>query len=139
MRPSQKLDAQRWLRQSEYDLLVGRTVVRDGFYSHACFFAQQAAEKALKALHILARGRAARIHQVTGASGLIQAIEVTFPSLTSFEKEAGILDQYYMATRYPDALPDNAPYEEFNEDQAEEAIGIAQRILSEVTRILDES
>ena len=75
----------------------------------------------------------------SGASGLIQAIEVTYPSLTSFEKEAGLLNQYYMATRYPDALPDNAPFEEFNEDQAEEAIDIAQRILSEVTRIVDGS
>jgi HEPN domain-containing protein len=42
-------EAERWLRQAENDLTFGRIAQREGFFNQACFIAQQAAEKALKA------------------------------------------------------------------------------------------
>ncbi len=42
----------------------------------------------------------------------------------------GILDRYYPATRYPDALPDPAiPFESFNEQEAVQALGYATEMV----------
>ena len=35
---------------------------------------------------------------------------------------AGILDQYYVPTRYPNALPGGVPFETYGRDQAEKAV-----------------
>jgi HEPN domain-containing protein len=44
-----------WLRQEQRDLDSARAQKQDGFFEWACFIAQQASEKALKAL-LHARG-----------------------------------------------------------------------------------
>lgn len=44
-------EAGRWLRQTEHDLEFGWLALREACYGHACFIAQQAAEKAFKAVH----------------------------------------------------------------------------------------
>jgi HEPN domain-containing protein len=49
-------EAQRWLNQARYDLQSAYHSSGGEFYSTACFQAQQAAEKALKAL-LIRRGR----------------------------------------------------------------------------------
>ena len=41
-----------WLHEAQEDLEVARELLEFGRFSHACFLAQQAAEKALKALSI---------------------------------------------------------------------------------------
>jgi hypothetical protein len=43
---------------------------------------------------------------------------------------AEILDQYYVATRYPNGLPGGTPFEAFGERQAREAIAAAERFLA---------
>ncbi len=49
-------EAKRWLRQAENDLEFARLGLREGFFSQACFLAQQSAEKAVKAIgYALAR------------------------------------------------------------------------------------
>ena len=42
----------------------------------------------------------------------------------------GELDQYYIATRYPDALPGITPADAFSEAQARTALRAARQILS---------
>ncbi len=42
----------------------------------------------------------------------------------------GELDQYYIATRYPDALPGVTPSDALSGTQARAALGAARRILS---------
>jgi len=98
---------------------------------------QQSAEKALKALSYYSGGETTRGHQVSGTSGLLQTIIVHYPSFRQYEEDAGILDQYYIPTRYPDALPDGAPYEVYSEKQAEEAIERARRIVTHVRRAIE--
>src|SRR6056297_477924 len=44
-------EAERWLRQAEHDLELGRLALREGYFGQACVIAQQAAEKAVKAIH----------------------------------------------------------------------------------------
>ena len=41
-----------WFKQAERNLEQGVRSEEDGFYEWACFTAQQAAEKAIKALHL---------------------------------------------------------------------------------------
>ena len=43
-------EADRWLQTALEDLDAARTLYEKAFYSHACFLAQQTAEKAVKAL-----------------------------------------------------------------------------------------
>lgn len=46
--PERKMD---WLKQARRDLLHAKMDLKEGFYEWACFSAQQAAEKALKAVY----------------------------------------------------------------------------------------
>ena len=45
--------------------------------------------------------------------------------IDKIEKEARNLDREYITTRYPDALPEIAPHEAYDKDNAEIAIGQA--------------
>jgi predicted nucleotidyltransferase len=46
-----RVEALRWLRQAENDLLYARLGLREGFSAQVCFLCQQIAEKALKSVH----------------------------------------------------------------------------------------
>lgn len=46
----ERAEGERWLRQAENDLGLGRVALRERYFAQACFIAQQSAEKALKAL-----------------------------------------------------------------------------------------
>ena len=48
-------NAARWLRQAEYDLTQAERSLREGVFSYAAFFAEQSAQKSLKAF-LLSRG-----------------------------------------------------------------------------------
>ncbi len=97
-----EVEARRWLQEAENDLRVVRTLIRGRHYAAACFYSQQAAEKALKALLYDRRVRPPFTHSV--AELLKQCVSLV-PSMGSMEAEASLLDQYYIPTRYPDALP----------------------------------
>jgi HEPN domain-containing protein len=43
-------EVEEWVRQAQEDILAVQTNLQGGRYNWACFIAQQAAEKALKAL-----------------------------------------------------------------------------------------
>ena len=47
---AQQIEARRWFIQAQADLAVVRTLRTEGHYAAACFHAQQAAEKALRAV-----------------------------------------------------------------------------------------
>jgi len=124
-------EGQRWLRQAENDLAFGELALREGFFAQACFVAQQTAEKALKAL---AYGRGERLvigHSIVELAGRLAASE---PELAKLREQAGLLDQYYVATRYPNGLPGGVPFEAFGERQAREAIGAAREFLGVARR-----
>ncbi len=52
---------------------------------------------------------------------------------------ARILDQYYMTTRYPDALPGGAPCDMFVRSQAEEALRLANLFIRKVQAELEDA
>ena len=125
-----RAEAQRWLRQAENDLAFGELALREGFFAQACFVAQQTAEKALKSI---AYGRGERLvigHSIVELAGGLTAAH---PELAKLRERAGLLDQYYVATRYPNGLPGGVPFEAFGERQAREAIEAAREFV-EVAR-----
>ena len=133
MKPDRMEEAQRWLRQSQNDLAAGGAMRANGFYAQACFQAQQAAEKALKALAYLKGERFVHGHSV---KVLLDDLVVTYPELATVGDGAGQLDLYYITARYPNALPGSAPFEVYRHEQAEEAVSIAEGIIQVAERLI---
>ncbi len=116
-------DARRWLRQAENDLDFARLATREEFFAQACFMAHQVAEKALKALAYDRGDRYVLGHSLTE---LVSGLAPTHPALSELLEPMGVLDQYYLPTRYPDALPGSTPFEVFSEAQARDAVDAAE-------------
>jgi len=114
-----------WLSQAENDLLWGNESLKNGFYAQTCFVAQQASEKALKALGFFRGIDMIKSHSLRAIS---QSLEIN----SEVEKASRKLDLYYITTRYPDSMPEGAPHENFSKDQAEEALELANTILSKI-------
>ncbi|MCC6641403.1 MAG: HEPN domain-containing protein [Deltaproteobacteria bacterium] len=122
-----RAEAERWRRQAENDLEFGRIAVREGFFAQACVIAQQSAEKALKSMAYAAGERVVLGHSLVELVGRLRAPE---PAVSDLMEVAGILDQYYVATRYPSGLPGGTPFEAFSARQAREAISATERFLA---------
>ena len=124
---SQKRRAHDWLNQAINDLSWAKQGVESGYYSQVCFLCQQSAEKAIKAIAYY------KEYEVRGHSIVMIAKKL---GVNSSVLEAGReLDIYYISSRYPDALPEGAPYEIFSENQAQKAVRNAQSIID---RAVDE-
>ena len=112
-----------WFGQAERDLEQALASQRDGRHEWACFAAQQAAEMAVKALH-LALGQEAWGHVV---ARLIR--ELPSPQVDLQEK-AKVLDNYYVATRYANGHVEGPPFEHYGALQSTEAIAYATEIIA---------
>ncbi len=123
----ERAEAERWLRQAENDLEFGKLAVREGYWAQACFIAQQSAEKALKSMAYGAGERVVIGHSLVE---LVDSLAQRFPDLALLRELAGLLDQYYIPTRYPNGLPGGVPFEAFSERQAREAIEGAGRFVT---------
>jgi HEPN domain-containing protein len=114
--------ARDWLAQAENDLRWAADSARAGHYGGACFIAQQVAEKALKAIGYFRGADLVRGHS---ALEITRALEINGP----LRHAAARLDQYYITTRYPDSVPQGAPFEFFSQSQADEALNFARLFL----------
>jgi len=112
-----------WLAQARRDLEQAAASERDERHEWACFAAHQAAEKALKALHLHV-GQEAWGHVV---ARLLQQLNVPYDA-TLLDK-AKVLDSFYVPTRYPNGHPAGAPFEHYRALQSGEAIRYAGEIL----------
>jgi HEPN domain-containing protein len=115
-----------WFKQAERDLEQAEDSRRAGRHEWACFAAQQAAEKAVKALH-LSLGQEAWGHVV--AVLLDELPEARRPRSDLIEK-ARILDNFYIPSRYPNSHPQGAPFEHYGPLHSEEAIRYAREIIA---------
>jgi len=122
-------EARRWLSQAGYDLDAAALNAREGFAALACFLAQQAAEKALKA-YLYAQGERPVLGHATHL--LVRQCQEYDPSFEALRDICRRLDQYYIPTRYPNGLPDGIPQEVYTADQAQDAIAGARQVLSHV-------
>lgn len=114
-----------WLTQAIRDLKKAYLDLEHGFYEWACFTAQQAAEKAVKALYY-ATNRDVRGHSI--ARMLSNAREF-FDVPEELIHRGRILDRYYIEARYPNGFPEGYPAEYFDRDIAKEAVDAAEEII----------
>jgi HEPN domain-containing protein len=117
--------AQDWLRQAERDLSLAGESARSEHHEWACFAAQQAAEKAVKALHLHLKQEAWGHVVARLLEELPEAISVP-PGLI---EQGRVLDNFYIPTRYPNGHPSGAPFEHYGRLQSSEALRYANAIL----------
>ena len=99
--------ATRWFEQAKWDLKSAEDSRAAGNYEWACFQAQQAVEKALKAV-LLAAGVARPFgHSIRILLTECERVDPSFAKV----RAAAELDQFYVPTRYPDGLPGDVPHE----------------------------
>jgi HEPN domain-containing protein len=117
--------ARDWLSQAERDLAQARDSRASGRHEWACFAAQQAAEKAVKALH-LQLGQEAWGHVV---AALLRELPATTRVPADLGDKALVLDNFYIPARYPNSHPEGAPFEHYGPIQSEQAIRYAGEIV----------
>lgn len=116
--------ARDWLNQATRDLEQAEDSRRAGRHEWACFAAHQAAEKAVKALH-LHLGQEAWGHVV---ARLLQELPDTIRVPAELVEKGRVLDSFYIPPRYPNSHPEGAPFEHYGPLQSEEAIRYAHEI-----------
>lgn len=122
-----KETSRRWLAQAEHNLSMARSLLESGFWSGACFHAEQTAQLALKAFLYWRGRRFVNIHSIRALALECGKEDVQF---LAFEAYGMILDRYYLATRYPDVLPAPAiPFESFIQQEAQQALSYATEIV----------
>jgi len=105
MRESSRREGWRWLEQAQADLRWARHLNEQGAYYLVCFLAQQAAEKALKAF-LYAQGEELVVgHSVRQLCKRAAEYDARFHH---YLDDWGVLDSYYIPTRYPNGLPDDS-------------------------------
>lgn len=110
----------RWLINARADLALARATLPQGaLYEHLCFHAQQAAEKALKAVLINEKIDFPFTHSIQSLLDLLPDALCADANI----HDAVDLTPYAVATRYP------GEYEPVSEEEHREAIRIAQAIV----------
>ena len=127
--PDPRAEALRWWRQAEEDLDTARKLAEIGKHYAACFFSQQAAEKAIKA--VLYR-RGAEIVRGHSVAELLEALAGEEPSFAGLRSQAAPLDAYYVPTRYPNGLAGGHPFEAYGPHQSQDALSLADAVFAAV-------
>lgn len=118
-------EAQRWLTFAAEDLRVAELTLEAGIYNQTCFHAQQCVEKCLKACLAVEGELLVRTHLI---ADLLKVLPATASqALRDIEKALARLDQFYIPTRYPDALPGTLPEGLPERHHAEVALSTARR------------
>lgn len=120
---------ERWLEKAEDDLRFARLGLKESFFNQVCFLSQQAVEKTLKAFLVSKNELYPKTHKLVDLAVACLKHE---NGLEKFMKELRVLDEYYIPTRYPDAIPGSVKGYMPTKKQAEEALGIAEKVLKYV-------
>lgn len=124
------------MNQAERDLDDAKFNLSGGRCNVACFLAQKADEKALKA-HLLSKDFDDVCgHSITELCDDAVRLDDRFREL---RKTDTLLDKYRIPTRYPDALPGGIPSEVFDENDAQKAIESANTVINFVMRLLPQA
>lgn len=130
---SNREEGLRWLDQAQADLKTARDCAEDGNYYASAFFAQQAAEKALKGFLYSKGYRALITHSVVELLEEARKFEESFSLLVDLGKE---LDRHDIGSRYPDFYPAGPPYKYYTMEVAQRCASYAESILGEVRKYL---
>lgn len=114
-----------WIDEAQGDLDHAKSDMKASFYNWACFSAQQAAEKAVKA-----------VFQKMGAEAWGHSVADLLRELSSSQRvsdevmdRALELDKAYIPTRYPNAHPSGSPRSRYTMEEARRLISHAEKIV----------
>lgn len=131
------IDPEVWLDQAKLELAVARHLEEEFFpkpLEIICFHAQQAAEKAIKAviLHESNQKTVAKSHDLSFLLGSIDKDK--YPFEEAFYEYADELFPYSVTTRYPNHLQDN-----IDEYKTSQAIKYAEAFLDWSLKIISQT
>ncbi len=113
-----------WMDEAEGDIEHAKSDLEQGFYNWACFSAQQAAEKAARAV-FQKMGAEAWGHSV---ADLLKELSRKHPVSDELMNAALELDKAYFPTRYPNAHPSGSPRSRYTKEEARRLIQYAEGI-----------
>jgi HEPN domain-containing protein/predicted nucleotidyltransferase len=123
-------EARSWLEQARADLQAAIWLLEGEHYYAVCFWAQQAAEKALKAFIYLQGQRHIVEHSIYRLCQICADQEAAFTDLVAVLSP---LDRFYITTRYPNSLPLGAvPARTYRLGDAQDALALAKQALQAV-------
>lgn len=122
-------DPREWLRRARSNLARSSQgqVTPDVLFEDACFDAQQAVEKALKALLVLRGVQVPRTHAISELLTMLVDLGFDIPAEVH---EAAALTDYAVAARYP------GPSEPVLVEDYEKAVAVAKAVVSWASRIV---
>ncbi len=129
-------EAQRWLKTALDDFNSAQILRENLKFAHACFHAQQAGEKALKALWYYHEADPWGHSLKRLLDELEQVDACLYESCKIVQREALVLDRYYIPTRYPNGLPDVTPDMAFDGQDAGTCIEYAEKIIDVVKPLI---
>ena len=131
-----RTEANRWLRTADDDLDSAIILKKNKKFAHSCFHAQQAAEKALKAVWYHSDADPWG-HSVKRLIDGLESVDLGhFKILKNLSRQGTVLDRFYIPTRYPNGLPDITPDVAFNEEDADVCIAHSRTIIEAVHNLL---
>jgi HEPN domain-containing protein len=119
----------RWPDQAEAGVRAASHCRAAGDFYAAAFLAQQAAEKALKALPYLHGYRAILSQRVVD---LLREASALAPGLAGLEPLGRELDRHYIGAHCPNLYPAGAPHRYYSDQEAERCVSYAASILEAV-------
>ncbi|MEM5820944.1 MAG: HEPN domain-containing protein [Candidatus Aenigmatarchaeota archaeon] len=120
----------KWIEYANEDLEEAKEKLLKKKYRYACYFAQQAAEKFLKAFLIQNDKPFRKTHNILELIEMCKEIDGDFENLKKENVE--LLTSYAIVSRYPE-------FEiEISEEEAKEAIEIAEKVKEFVLKKLKE-
>jgi HEPN domain-containing protein len=122
-----RFEARRWLDQANEDLQAARVLHHGARFAQACFYCQQAAEKALKSLGWL-HGLDLWGHSLLQLRDQLRPLGFDVDRLN--EADLVALDRFYIPTRYPNSVPDIIPQRAFVAADAAGGLAAAERIFT---------
>ena len=130
-------EAIRWFTTAEDDNDSAVILKENGKFAHSCFHAQQAGEKALKAVWYFADADPWG-HSIKKLIEDLNSVDLKlYQRLESYTRIGMLLDRFYIPTRYPNGLPDITPDVAFTNEDADSCITYSKKIIDEVRSILN--
>ncbi|PIN91205.1 DNA-binding protein [Candidatus Pacearchaeota archaeon CG10_big_fil_rev_8_21_14_0_10_32_14] len=116
-----KTEIEFWIKQAEDDLDSAEKNISIGKFYVSAFLSQQSVEKSLKALALNSEKKLIKTHSVSMLAKLLKLPQ-------DMIKKISMIEPLYQETRYPD-VASKVPSEEFDENDANEFLNIAEEVL----------
>ena len=118
-----------WLNQAQNDLALERLAPDHGYLAQACFFASQAAEKALKSAVLELGEEPAHTHVLSDLTAALARLGLDVSSIEQLPLRR--LSRMAISSRYPmDATP---PSELFDLQETDQALDTAAAVIEQLS------